>query len=202
MNQNKLIETIKIENGEISNIKWHNLRFNRTRKELFGIDNSIDLEDFIKIPINKGLFCCRILYNREIVSIESTPYKAKLFKTFKIVESDIEYMYKYENRMSIEKLKAEAFPYNEIIMKKEGLLTDTSIANIAFYNGEEWITPKKPLLKGTMRANLLESNQLIEKDIKEEELNSFSHFALMNAMIGFQIQKNIIIQSQKEKLCL
>jgi len=200
--KNELIETIKIEKSQVFNIEWHNLRFNKSRKELFGVNESINLQDYIKTPIESGLFRCRILYNKEILSIEYIPYQMKQLKTFKIVESDINYQYKHYNRMPIEKLKAEALPDDEIIIKKDGLLTDTSIANIAFYNGNSWITPKKPLLKGTMRAKLINNSKLTEKDIKEEELNGFSHFALMNAMIGFQIQKNIIIHSKKEKLCL
>jgi 4-amino-4-deoxychorismate lyase len=202
MSSNKLIETIKIESGQVSNIEWHNARFNRSRKELFGVDKSIKLQEYIEPPIGKGVFRCRILYSEEILSIEYIPYQAKVFKTFKIVESNIDYNHKYSNRMPLERLKAEVFPYNEIIIKKDGLLTDTSVANIAFYDGDSWLTPKKPLLRGTMRENLLNHNRLIEKDIKSDELKHFSHFALMNAMIGFQIQKNIIIQSQKEKLCL
>ncbi len=61
---------------------------------------------------------------------------------------------------------------------------------------------KTPLLQGTFRAKLLYEDKIVLKDIKSEELNHFSHFALMNAMIGFQIQKNIIIYDKKEKPCL
>jgi len=202
MNSKRLIETVKIEDGHIFNIEWHDLRLNRSRKELFGVDKSIKLQEYIEPPIGKGVFRCRILYSEEILSIEYIPYQTRKFKKFKIVQSDIDYRYKYANRVPLEKLKAEAFPYDEIIIEKDGLLTDTTIANIAFYDGESWLTPKKPLLKGTMRENLLNNNRLIEKDIKSEKLKHFSHFALMNAMIGFQIQKNIIIQNRKEKLCL
>jgi 4-amino-4-deoxychorismate lyase len=202
MNSEELIETVKIEDGQIFNIEWHDLRLNQSRKELFGVDKPINLQDYIKPPIEKGVFRCRILYNKEILSIEYIPYQTRKFKKFKIVQSDIDYRYKYANRVPLEKLKAEAFPYDEIIIERDGLLTDTTIANIAFYDGESWLTPKKPLLKGTMRENLLNNNRLIEKDIKSEKLKHFSHFALMNAMIGFQIQKNIIIQNRKEKLCL
>jgi 4-amino-4-deoxychorismate lyase len=196
-----LIETIKIENGHIYNIEWHNLRFNSSRKELFGVEKSLYLQKYITPPKN-SLFRCRILYDKDIISIEYIPYQVRKIKTFKIVEADIDYRYKYSNRMQIEQMKAKALPFDEIIIEKNELITDTSIANIAFYDGKSWLTPKKPLLKGTMRAKLLSEKRLIEKDIKSEELKEFSHFALMNAMIGFQIQKNIIIESKKEKLCL
>ena len=68
---------------------------------------------------------------------------------------------------------------------KNGLLTDTSIANIALYDGNDWCTPLHPLLKGTKRAELLDKGVLKEKEIKKEELSSFSAVRLFNAMIGW-----------------
>jgi 4-amino-4-deoxychorismate lyase len=185
-----LFETIKIEDGQISNILWHNRRCNQSRFELFNRTNFIDLEQYITPP-TKGIYRCRIIYGTEIQSIKYIPYTPKKIKIFKIVKSQLDYSYKYEKRDEINKLVEGQ--NNEIIIEKDGLLTDTSIANIAFYTGNRWITPKKPLLKGTIRAKLLAKNFLIPKDIKKEELQNFSHFALMNAMIGFQIQKSINI---------
>ncbi len=70
-------------------------------------------------------------------------------------------------------------------MIKEGLLTDTSIANIAIYDGKQWITPKSPLLKGTFRAMMLEKQLLLEKDVKIKDIKNAQGFALMNALLGF-----------------
>jgi 4-amino-4-deoxychorismate lyase len=199
----RLIETIKIKNGKIYNIKWHNQRCNRTRLELFGISKPIFLEDYITNPPKKGLFRCRILYNTEILSITYIPYTPKDGKLFKVVSSNIEYNYKYSNRDELDSLKEKNREYDDIIIEKDGLLTDTTIANIAFYKNDSWITPKKPLLQGTLRAKLIDEKKIVQKDIKSEDLKHFSHFALMNAMIGFQIKKNIIIYiDSKEKICL
>lgn len=184
-----LFETIKIEDGQINNINWHNRRCNRSRAKLFNATTPLELENFINPP-QKGLYRCRIIYGEEIDSIEYIPYTPKSFYQFNIIESQIEYSYKYSNREELKQLKNG---YDEIIIEKDGLLTDTSIANIAFYDGKEWVTPKTPLLKGTTRERLLNSNFLREIYIKADELQKFSHFALMNAMIGFQIQKNFNI---------
>jgi 4-amino-4-deoxychorismate lyase len=93
--------------------------------------------------------------------------------------------------------------YDDIIIERGGLLTDTTIANIAFFDGKEWITPKKPLLEGSLRAKLLDNKILVKKDIKIDSLKHFSHYALMNAMIGFRIQKDVTIYiNEKEKICL
>jgi len=185
-----LFETIKIENGQIENIEWHNRRCNRSRAELFNAKARLNLETFITPPPT-GLYRCRVTYKEDIQSIEYIPYTPKIFHKFTIVKSQIEYAYKYDNREELNNL--QKLYKDEIIIEKDGFLTDTSIANIAFYNGQEWVTPKTPLLKGTMRAKLLHNKLLVPKNIKKEELQNFSHFALMNAMIGFQIQKNINI---------
>ena len=196
------IETIKILNGKIYNIGWHNQRFNQTRYDIFGIDKSINLIEYINPP-PIGLFRCRIVYAIDIISIEYIPYSPKISKLFKIVQSNIEYKYKYSNRDKLNSLKESANRYDDIIIEKNGLLTDTTIANIAFFNGREWVTPKTPLLRGTIMAKLLNIGFLIPKDINSDDLKHFSNFALMNAMIGFQIQKNTIIYiNTKEKICL
>jgi 4-amino-4-deoxychorismate lyase len=185
-----LLETIKIENGRIENIEWHNQRCNKSRAELFNTKSALNLETFITAPPT-GLYRCRITYKHDIHSIEYIPYTPRIFNEFTIVKSQIDYAYKYANREALNSLQK---PYNsEIIIEKDGFLTDTSIANIAFYTGKEWLTPKTPLLEGTMRAKLLYNNFLTPKNIRKEELQNFSHFALMNAMIGFQIQKNVNI---------
>ena len=186
-----LFETIKIENGQIENIQWHNQRYNRSCFELFQEKKEGDLATFITAP-KRGLYRCRILYNEEIKSVEYIPYTPKKILHLKIVKSQIDYSYKYNNRDAFEELKQRG--YEEIIIEKNGLITDTTIANIAFYNGTEWITPKTPLLEGTLRARLLNENFLKLKDIKKDEITNFSHFALMNAMIGFQIQKSVSIR--------
>ena len=77
--------------------------------------------------------------------------------------------------------------FDDIIIEKKGFITDTSIANLAFYDGEQWFTPKNPLLEGTMRAKLLDEGFLQTREIKRSEISHYTKVALMNAMIGFKI---------------
>jgi len=190
--QRELLETIKIEDGQIFNIEWHNRRFNRSRLELFGEKKELYLQEYLKNLPQEGLYRCRLLYAQSISSIEYIPYQAKTFSTFKVVPSQMDYQYKYSNRKTLDLLVEK--DYDEIIIEKNELLTDTSIANIAFFNGHTWSTPKTPLLEGTTRERLLNEGFLELKDIKKEDIKKYSHFALMNAMIGFQIQKSINIR--------
>ena len=195
------IETIKIVDGRIYNIEFHNDRCNRTRQIFFENATPISLQSYIKSP-KKGLFRCRILYAKEVLLVEYIPYQAKQFKMFKIVQSDIVYNYKYADRTTLEQLTAEVDTDDEIIIEKNELITDTSIANLAFYDGQSWLTPKTPLLKGTVRRKLLKNGFLKEENIKSEDIKHFKNFALMNAMIGFQLQKSITDITIKEEQCL
>lgn len=193
-----LLETIKINNKQIENIKYHNKRFNLSKKELFGCDKIIDLTNYIKPPDEK-LYRCRVVYNCDILKVEYIPYIVKVQRKFIIINSDIEYRYKYENRDNLNTLIKNNANYDDVIISENNLLTDTTIANIALFDGKSWITPKKPLLYGTMREKLLKSNFLIPKDIKIYDIENFYGFALMNAMIGFQIIDKVKIRIDNVK---
>ena len=187
------METIKIEDGNIENLSYHQIRFNKSRRELFNITDKTDLASFIKAP-QKGLYRCRIVYNKEIHTVEYIPYIPKDIKKLKIVTSDINYNYKYTNRKELNTLLEKESGFDEIIIEKDGYLTDTTIANIAFYNGDKWFTPIQTLLDGTMRAKLLDEGFLHLKDIKREDLKNYSQIALMNSMIGFKILNDFNIK--------
>lgn len=181
-----LLETIKIEDGEVSDLSYHQARCDKSRKALFNSTDRLDLSSLIQAP-PKGLYRCRILYDEKIHSIEYIPYSPKEIHTLKIVSSDLEYDHKYANRDALNKLLQTHTDADDILIEKEGYLTDTTIANIAFYDGKQWFTPEKPLLKGTMRAKLLDVGFLHTRKIKKEDLKNYTQVALMNAMIGFKI---------------
>jgi len=188
-----LLETIKIEEGEVSNLSYHQARCNESRKALFDSRDILDLSSLIQAP-PKGLYRCRILYAEKMHFIEYIPYIPKEIHSLKIIASDLEYAHKYANRDLLNKLLQAQPDADDILIEKEGYLTDTTIANIAFYDGKQWFTPEKSLLKGTMRAKLLDEGFLHTKNIKKEEITDYTHVALMNAMIGFKILNNFSVQ--------
>ena len=181
-----LLETIKIQEGEVANINYHQKRFNQSREALFGRQLPIDLQKEIQAP-PKGLYRCRILYDTQIQKIEYLLYTPKAITSLRVVGANIDYGYKYANRASLTRLLDAHRDVDEVIIEKNGYLSDTTMANIAFYDGKSWLTPKNPLLQGTMRAKLLAEKKLIEKDITKSELQGYQHVALMNAMIGFKL---------------
>ena len=181
-----LLETIRVERYKASNLIYHQKRLNKSQKALFGLDTGIDLSSHIDAP-SDALYRCRILYDADIRSIEYIPYTPKKIHTLKIVSATLDYSYKYADRSALNTLIDAHNTYDDILIEKEGFLTDTSIANIAFYNGSQWFTPKHPLLKGTMRAKLLDEGFLQTKEIRKQDISLYTQVALMNAMIGFKI---------------
>jgi len=181
-----LLETIKIAEGEIANLPYHQDRCDQSRQTLFQSADILDLASVIQPP-QTGLYRCRILYGEKLHSIEYIPYVPKEINSLKIVPSNIDYALKYANRDALNTLLRSNKEVDEVIIEKEGYLTDITIANIAFYDGKQWVTPESPLLKGTMRAKLISEGFLQQREIRKEDLNNYTQVALINAMLGFKI---------------
>jgi len=182
----QLFEAIKLYKGKLENIEYHNERFNRSRKQLFGCKDLIDLNETIKIPknIGKGLFKCRVVYDKKTIEINFLPYVKPKIKSLKLIEcNDIAYKYKYLDRTKIDELLKHKGECDDVLIIKNGLVTDTSIANICFYDGQKWITPITALLKGTKRQKLLDEGKIFEAEITQKDLKKFKKASLINAMI-------------------
>jgi 4-amino-4-deoxychorismate lyase len=186
MNSSLLLETIRIEKGKALHLSYHNQRFNKTRKKLFNIHSSFDLATIIKPP-DQETYRCRILYDREIQKVEFLPYQPKPIQKIALISSDLSYPFKYADRTAFNKLLDASLECDEILIIQKDLLTDTTIANIAFLQEGQWITPDCPLLEGTTRQRLIDEGFLTPKAIQADEIDHFDGFALMNAMIGFKV---------------
>lgn len=176
----KYFETIKCEDFEIFNLEYHNKRVSST------IGLNINLQEYI-YPVSNELLRCKVIYDKnEIIDVLYFPYKKREIKNFKLIfDDEIEYEKKYLDRTNLDKLFEQKENSDEIIIVKNGVITDTSIANIAIFYENIWITSKNCLLKGTTRNRLIEEKKLVEKDISLKILKGASRLALMNAMIGF-----------------
>jgi len=189
----KLLETIKAKDGELFHLEYHQRRVEASLENA-----SVSLEEILKAP-RSGLYRCRVVYDLNGYEVSYHPYIKRSIKSLKLVYDDeIEYSKKYADRSSLDALYEKKLDCDDVLIVKDGLITDTTIANIAFKYNNQWITPKQPLLYGTTRARLLESKVLIEKDIRVDELSSFSEVALMNAMIDFDI---IPLKNVEEIIC-
>ena len=180
------LETIRIEEGRACHLPYHNQRMNETRAHL-GLSDGLDLEAVIgDVSIYQQRTRCRIVYDTEIRSVEFFPYQIRSVKTLRLVEDNqVDYGCKYADRSALNRCFAQRGACDDVLIVQNGDVTDTTIANVAFWNGETWFTPSTPSLKGTMRASLLDSHQIQEAKIRVEDLSHFSRLRLFNAMISF-----------------
>lgn len=179
-------ETIKIIDSKPLHMTYHQKRYESVLTSL-GIKEFKNLEDYIKAP-EIGLYKCRLVYTPHAISVTYDAYKKREINSLKLIfNNDIEYATKSTSREELDVLFAKKDECDDVLIIKNLLVTDTSIANIAFYKNGMWITPKQPLLKGTTRARLLDEGKIIEAEIKVSELRTFSKVALLNAMIDFDI---------------
>ena len=183
-----LIETICLKEGEFKNLSYHEQRMQRALKLLFDSEAAPNLEDYLKnmdFP-NQGFYKCRLTYNDQFRKVEFVNYEIRPVNSLKIITNDnISYEHKFEDRHEINALFARKDTCDDILIVQNGFITDASYANIAFKEGNHWVTPKTFLLLGTMRHNLLDRKLIAEQDIRITDLHRFTKFKLINAMLGF-----------------
>ncbi len=181
-------ETIKCKDEEIHNLDYHQKRIAKT------VGLNVNLQDFIYPPNNK-LLKCKVIYDKSgILDILFSIYTPREIQTFNLVIDDnIKYKYKATNRKELDDLFDKKDSADEIIIIRDGLITDTSISNISIFDNNHWITPRLPLLEGTCRNRLIKEGFIIQKDITISQLLNAKKFALMNAMIDFKIINNFDI---------
>ncbi len=151
--------------------------------ECFGSVLFPDLNQFVRIPpeASKGVWRCRIVYGKEVESVEFVPYMPRTVHSLKIVTDEhLDYHLKFADRSRLDELYGKRGDCEDVIIARHGRLTDTTIANLVFYDGTTWHTPAHPLLPGTQRAFLLESGQIIESDITLSNYRSFQLAGMIN----------------------
>ncbi len=183
-----LFETICVVNGEMQNIGWHQQRYEKSFTEFYGRPAFAPLTENILIPgfCRSGIFKMRISYNEASKKVEFEEYAVKEITTLQLVEDNtIEYNLKYTDRGRLQKLLEEKGICDDILIVKNGLITDSSFCNIVFFDGSEWVTPATPLLRGTARERLLSSGTITERNIMLAEIKNFCSFKLINSMRDF-----------------
>jgi 4-amino-4-deoxychorismate lyase len=191
-----LFETIKVINNELQHIDYHNNRVNNTLGLLFQITHPWDLSEIIQVPqLNQNTtYRCRFNYSKEPEGFEFIPYVKRDVRTLFLVDcGEFEYPFKYSDRSALEKMK-NSIPdpeISDILLVKNGLITDTSFSNIALFDGRNWYTPTNPLLKGTKREFYIDHLMLIKRDIKPADLHQFIKARLINAMLDMEDEADI-----------
>jgi 4-amino-4-deoxychorismate lyase len=156
----------------------------RSRQQLFGFSDFLSLSS-LSIPesLKNQKVKCRITYSFQIEDIAYEPYINKSIKSLRLVwEDEIGYSHKYKNRDSLNRLLGMRGVCDEILVVKNGMITDTSFSNIVFLKGGTWYTPEYPLLPGTRREDYLRKKQIFPQVIKPENLAQYEEARLINSM--------------------
>lgn len=184
----QLVESLKLKDGRIENLSYHQARLNRAMAELFPSAGAINLASEIKIPETclDGLFKVRVLYGPEVEKIEIEPYHFRKIESLKVVHHEsIDYHLKYSDREILQQLFAQRGNCDDVIIVKNGFVTDSSAANLLFFDGTNWFTPTTPLLSGTRRSFLLGQGMIQEREIREDDIRKYQKVGLVNALVGF-----------------
>ncbi|MDA8871372.1 aminotransferase class IV family protein [Flavobacteriaceae bacterium] len=185
-----LFESVCLLNGEILNSPWHLARFEKSFFSYYGEAPTYSLFQKLSVPkdFQKDIVKVKILYNKQHQEYHLQKYEAQNINTVKLVHTEsIDYSLKYSDREKLDKLFALRDGCDDVLIVKNGCITDSSYANIIFFDGSQWFTPKNPLLKGTCRARLLENNDIKEALLHVKDLSRFKGFKLINAMRDFNM---------------
>lgn len=180
-----LFETLQIKDGQILNIEWHEKRYQTSYYAYYGQYSTKNLIRNIKIPLSfqQGIVKLKISYNLLKQRSDFQQYPNTPIQTLKIIhDNTIDYQLKYTDRSHLQLLVEQKGDCDNILIVKNGEITDTSFTNIVFYDGMNWFTPLNPLLKGTCRAKLLQEQRIQEKIITLDNLFNFQGFQLINAL--------------------
>ncbi|MEI6091451.1 MAG: aminotransferase class IV [bacterium] len=190
-----LFEAICLKNGELLNAFYHNKRILTALKAVYMSSKKYKIDEIIKIPseLNEGTYKCRFMYSDAKYAYEFLPYLPMDVNFIKMeTHNNIEYKHKFTERKELDVLREDT-KYDDVLIVKRGLITDTTRANIVFNMDNKWVTPDKPMLRGTQREKLLEEGTITKMEIKESDLHRFKSFKVINAMCPFETQPEIPI---------
>lgn len=187
----RLVETIRVTDGTFRHLPLHIDRMRRSCLELYGSPPpELRLtERDVPSDLMKGEVKCRVVYSTDIVSIGFTRYTPRTIRSLRTVTDDsADYHLKLSDRRSLEALASRKGEADEILIIRNGLVTDTSFSNILCVCGDRWLTPAEPLLRGVMRQRLIEERRAIETDITPDMLlpgnrAGITAVILINAML-------------------
>ncbi len=187
----RFIETLRVEDGQIPYPEVHTLRINETLKAHGMLPiKGLSLQELTHCSQYKERTMCHIEYGGliqgEIFEVSCKPYHPRKVRALRLVRCrNIDYGYKYADRRLLNFIYSQRGETDEALIVRHGLLTDTTIANIALFDGTQWFTPAHPLLYGTSRYRLLQKGKIKERDIPVGDIFRYQKIRLFNAMLNF-----------------
>lgn len=194
----QFIETICYENGQFQRVELHNERCNKTRTHFFGTQPALKLELHLQLPLHlkERKVKCTVTYGIDILSITYCAYEIKPIKSLQLVtDNAIDYAFKYADRTQLALLTQYRGQSDDILIVKNGLITDTSYANAIYLYKNIWYSQEYPLLMGTRLQYYLSKRLVTPALLTPNDLPLFSEVRIINAMISIEDSPVIPIES-------
>jgi len=179
-----LFETIKLKNGVFYNLEYHEKRMVDAVRNLFGININFCLKEHLhELNVPKyGLYKVKVIYDRDIKKVEIAKYeKRKIDKLFLLINDTIDYRFKFLDRECFDMHRVE--PQTDFLFIKNGMVTDTTFSNVAFFDGRVWVTPSTFILNGTKREFYIDKKILKTVNIGVMDIKKYKKVSLINAML-------------------
>lgn len=182
-----------MHDGKPLHLEWHQRRVKTTLSHFFPATIPEGIPDLNEILIQceippEGLYRCRVIYDLHTLSIEFYTYTPRVINSLRFIEvpEGYDYSFKFADRKVLEDLYTQRGDADDILLTRNGWITDTSIANVAFRKSDRWYTPSRPLLAGTSWKRLVAGGVLIPRPIHQDDIWRYDAFKIFNAMNDFE----------------
>ncbi len=180
----KFLESICFKSGAYQSLAFHQNRIDETFKKYFTEERPIQLEKALPSLHGESRKKVRLTYDNNQFETNVQEYIPKAISKLKIIDADkLNYSFKFADRSPLNELFDQKGIADDILIIQEGKVTDSSYANLIFWNGSEWFTPTSYLLNGVKRKQLIQQGFIKERVISENDLDQYSKVGLINAML-------------------
>lgn len=188
-------ETICVEKGQAQNLKAHDERMRKTASHFgFTAPKMPELEKQLPANLANETVKCRILYDKRIREVTFHQYFPKEIRSLKLVEASVDYSYKWADRSALTAQLGQKDECDEVLITRNGMITDTSFSNVVFRKRNKLFTPATFLLNGTKRQKLIAGGIIIEHPIHRDSLCEYERVYLINAMLDIDESRSIDIE--------
>ena len=176
------IETFMLRGGELIAGEFHRERMLRTLREQGAETSSTFLQRLLSTTpwreveayltgqqvLPATTYRLTLEYSLAGLSaIRLIPYCKRTIRALRpiLLPDGFDYSYKYADRRFFERVKAELASDEEpLFVRPDGSITDTSFTNVLIETEAGYLTPTRPLLRGTQREGLLQAGLITEAD--------------------------------------
>lgn len=180
----RFLESICFEAGAYHLLDYHQIRVNRTFQHFYPEKAPLILEEILPDIKSDEKIKVRLMYHEHDHDLDVSNYIPKSITQLRLVASNqLDYSFKYLNRSKLIELLEPGNEHEEVVITKNGYVTDSTYSNLIFKQDGFWYTPSTFLLNGVKRQYLLARKLIIERPIRKQDIKDYSEVSLINAML-------------------